>query len=155
VLFVGESPPSGPTFFYQANSRLFVAMKAAFEQAYDRPFPSDAAFLYFFQESGCFLDDLCRVPVNGLPRPLRRQACRDAVPDLARRIECDRPRAVVPVARSLQRHVDLAVQAAGLALLVLPATPFPAFGHGPESVRCLAEHLRMLRRLGVLPTGHW
>jgi hypothetical protein len=33
VLFIGESPPSGGTFFYFANSALYVATKEPFEAA--------------------------------------------------------------------------------------------------------------------------
>ena len=33
ALFVGESPPSGGTFFYRANSKLYFATREAFEAA--------------------------------------------------------------------------------------------------------------------------
>src|SRR5947199_2008929 len=64
ILFVGESPPAGGTFFYAANSNLYYATEAAFRQAVPDLLSGD--FLDDFRALGCFLDDLCLRPVNHL-----------------------------------------------------------------------------------------
>jgi hypothetical protein len=63
LLFLGESPPAGGTFFYLANSKLCEATKEAFRSA----LPDQVRgpnFLVRFAELGCYLDDLCLEPVN-------------------------------------------------------------------------------------------
>lgn len=47
LLFIGESPPSGGTFFYNGNSILFQYTREAFENFYNRTFQSYGAFLDF------------------------------------------------------------------------------------------------------------
>lgn len=64
VLFVGESPPVGGTFFYAGDSKLFFATKTAFERALGNL--PDADFREAFRSLGCYLDDLCLRPVNHL-----------------------------------------------------------------------------------------
>jgi hypothetical protein len=51
VLFVGESPPVGGTFFYAANSKLYFAIKRALDQAV--PDLVDDDFLVPFRSLGC------------------------------------------------------------------------------------------------------
>ena len=97
VLFVGESPPAGGTFFYAANSDLFRYTKKAFAQVYGHSLDSSQAFLLFFQQRGCFLDDLCSVPVNNLTSSERQRCRTDGIPSLANRIRLSRPRAIVTV----------------------------------------------------------
>lgn len=74
VLFVGESPPSGGTFFYAANSNLYFATQEAFVAASSALEGKD--FLEEFRRMGCHLDDLCLEPVNHLDArdPARRAA---------------------------------------------------------------------------------
>jgi hypothetical protein len=57
VLFVGESPPAGGTFFYAANSNLYFATEEAFVAAL--PALEGKDFLEEFRRLGCYLDDLC------------------------------------------------------------------------------------------------
>jgi hypothetical protein len=72
VLFIGESPPAGGTFFYQADSRLYQRTRAAFGRAFGRSMPEGAEFLREFQRLGCYLEDLCAEPVNRLPKRASR-----------------------------------------------------------------------------------
>ena len=62
ILFVGESPPAGGTFFYNANSNLYRNTKKAFEIALEKEWSYD--FLSDFKKMGCYLVDLCLIPVN-------------------------------------------------------------------------------------------
>ena len=64
ILFVGESPPVSGTFFYTENSILYHATRAGFSQAL--PHLKHAHFLSAFRDLGCYLEDLCAIPVNHL-----------------------------------------------------------------------------------------
>ena len=64
VLFVGESPPAGGTFFYLGNSILARHTQRAFQEVYRAKFTGPCEFLTAFAGLGCFLDDLCLSPVN-------------------------------------------------------------------------------------------
>lgn len=58
VLFIGESPPAGGTFFYYANSNLYDATRAAFEAALPA-LRKESDFLDAFKRLGCYVEDLC------------------------------------------------------------------------------------------------
>ncbi len=64
VLFVGESPPAGGNFFYFGVGNLFVNTMTAFQNAFGIIFPAPGAFLAFFRDCGCYLEDL--IPIPGL-----------------------------------------------------------------------------------------
>lgn len=64
MLFIGESPTAGGTFFYAANSNLYRATNDAFQQGVPALLTGD--FLDDFTALGCLLDDLCLTPVNQL-----------------------------------------------------------------------------------------
>ena len=83
LLFIGESAPVGNTFFYAANSHLFYAVRDAFAFAFGDAAPEGGAFLEAFKHRGCFLIDLCPMPVNGLAAAERRRARLEAIPALA------------------------------------------------------------------------
>src|SRR5579862_6651994 len=89
ILFVGESPPASGRFFYEQNSGLYRAVRDAFHGAY--PHVEDEKFLRFFQETGCYLIDLCRVPVDHLDGRSRREICVRHEASLARQIRSLRP----------------------------------------------------------------
>lgn len=144
LLLVGESPPAGGTFFYNGNSRLFFEAKKAFEQTLAHSFPDAGEFLHFFQESGCFLIDLCATPVNRLPAPERREARRDAVTGLSNRLAALRPTTILPVALAIEKHVRDAALLAGLEARVRPAAPFPSFGHQARFVRAVSDELKQI-----------
>ncbi len=64
VLFIGEPPPAGGTFFYAGNSSRYYATEEAFRRGVPELLSGD--FLDDFRALGCFLDDLCLRPANHL-----------------------------------------------------------------------------------------
>ena len=156
VLFVGESPPAGGTFFYDANSKLYRETKRAFEAAFPEVRSrlrgmGEAEFLNVFKELGCYLDDLCAEPVNGFS-PIERIAARRAgEADLARRIRRLKPQAIVGVMIGIGENVARACQKTGTSvpyrLLPFPGRP----EHTSRYVQELSETLRRFRRSGLLP----
>jgi hypothetical protein len=153
VLFVGESRPDGGTFFYAANSKLFFATEEAFAAAYAEC-PEEKEFLEFFRDKGCFLEDLCRAPVNKLPRDEREREHEKGIGPLARRVAEHDPRAVVIVMLGIVSHVRRALQEAAQKTKRPPAPiyalPFPRSEHKARYVRELTVVLRKLQDSGVL-----
>jgi hypothetical protein len=155
VLFVGESPPAGGTFFYAANSNLFFATREAFVRVFGEGACGQGdAFLRFFKRLGCYLDDLCPDPVNKLSPAERKRLRQAAVPALAGRIGVARPQAVVAVMIAIKPHVSEALRASadpGSQLAgPVHALPFPRPEHRARFKRELEELLRQLLKAGIL-----
>jgi len=149
VVFIAESPPAGGTFFYRANSKLYYATREAFEAAIPSLRREDD-FLDAFKRLGCYLDDLSPRPVNHLDMndPERRQARRDGVAPLARRMRRWSPRAAVVVMKAIVPQADEALARAGHADVLHEALPFPA-RHAPHYIEQLRDVVRAWRRRRV------
>ena len=151
VLFVGESPPARGTFFYKGDSGLARYTKLSFERAYDLPDLAMPNFLHGFEAAGCYLDDLCLEPVNRMIASDRRVAWKRAVDPLARRLEADSPRIIVPILRSIESSVRQAAERAGLLDRVRGALSYPGMGNHPRYVAQLSRLLIELREASTLP----
>jgi hypothetical protein len=127
VLFVGESPPAGGTFFYNGDSNLVRYTCEAFAEAPGTP-RDVQSFPSVFRDRGCYLIDLCLAPVNGLTRSERRRARIAGVQQLADEMRQLRPAAVVVVMKAIEKHVVCALAQAGMSHIPVYALPFPAFG---------------------------
>lgn len=155
VLFVGESPPAGGTFFYAADSKLHRATKIAFETGVP-DLLIDADFLADFKTLGCFLDDLCLGPVNhlkGTPdlKRQRKAAAIRGVDPLARRIRQAEPLAVVVVMKGIAANVCSAMDKAGAGALRMRAFSFPARPQHTEAyITEMSAYLVELRDHGIL-----
>ena len=151
VLFVGESPPHGGTFFYCQNSRLFSYTVEAFRRAF-RPDIREEQFLSMFMRAGCYLEDLSLAPINHLSKPERRKARSAAVGQFRKRAKAASPEAVVCLMKGIAKLVREAVNGAGFATVPFEAVPFPAMGHEQEYVAELSPILRCLAADGRLGT---
>jgi hypothetical protein len=103
LLFVGESPPASGRFFYQADSGLYRAIRDSFIAAL--PSVEEADFLDSFRDLGCYLVDLCGVPVDHMSKDRRRKACSDGEINLTRMLKHFRPEAAITVVRSIAANV--------------------------------------------------
>ena len=97
VLFVGESPPAGGTFFYIGNSTLARYTREGFSKAYGVDFQSTKEFLNSFMNNGFYLEDLCQVPVNNMDGSNRRKTQKDSVEDFTNRLKDIGPNAVITI----------------------------------------------------------
>lgn len=156
MLFVGESPPAGGTFFYAANSNLYYATEEAFRIGVPELLSGD--FLDDFRALGCFLDDLCLRPVNhlrGTPELEQRrlnERSRGEKP-LADRIRDANPQAVAVVMKGIVDNVRSAIACADAGSVPMRAFAFPGRPkHTASYIRELAEYLRWMREHGVLST---
>jgi hypothetical protein len=152
VLFVGESPPAGGTFFYAANSKLYFATQEAFLKS--MPELRGKAFLAAFKDLGCYLDDLCLEPVNHLPNREKRAKRKEGEAPLTRRMKRQSPRAIVVVLLGIEQNVRRAAREAGHASVALHGLPFPGQWHRQRYVDELADLVRSFRASRIfLPRG--
>jgi hypothetical protein len=154
VLFIGESPPAGGTFFYHANSNLYNATREAFQAAIPA-LREEPVFLDAFERLGCYLEDLCEQPVNDLDMrdPMRLQARADGVTPLARRMRRFSPQVVVVVMKAIAGDATRALVASGHAEVKREELPFPA-RHYDQYVQQLTTLVKSWRRRHVLLPLH-
>ena len=151
ILFVGESPPAGGTFFYNGDSGLARYTKYAFEEAYSLPAVGMTDFLNGFKAAGCYLDDLCLEPVNRMSNPARRAAWKRAVDPLAIRLRTAQAQMIVPIVRRIENSVRQAAEKAGLLDRVGAALPHPSMGNHSRYVAQLLRLIVELREVSILP----
>jgi hypothetical protein len=152
VLFVGESPPAGRTFFYAGNSNLFRHTLEAFQIVYGSLCGTSTDFLKFFQELGCYLDDLCCDPINkGFSVQIREQKRQEGICPLAGRLEMMNPSAVVVTMQAIQEPVQQAMKLAHINHQP-DVLPFPAYNNERRRkyVCKLASILYELQQNGIL-----
>jgi hypothetical protein len=152
VLFIGESAPAKGTFFYTGDS-LCTYTREAFSMAFPGRIPSSAKeFLRLFQRVGCYLDDLCLVPVNDRTTQERSRLHRESMPGLAARIREYQPQAVVCMLKGgeFPAIVSEAVRRAGLADVPFRITPFGGFGNQGKYREAICEYLLEFETRGIL-----
>lgn len=136
VLFVGESAPAGPTFFYEANSNLYRHFRAVFDGVAGTNGFDAHGFFERFRGLGCYLDDLCREPVNNLPKAERQSRCAASEPGLAQRIRDARPEVVVAIGKTFAApSIRRALKQSGVVAR-FEVLPFPNW---PDQQKAFAE----------------
>lgn len=126
LLFVAESPPRGGTFFYFQNSNLYFAVKEAFERIFTKFDHKD--FLEFFKEQGCYLEDLCLTPVNGLMKSKRAEERLKGIEPLAQRINEHKPKGIVILMRGIETEVRTAIVKSNIqSVKLIKVTSFPSY----------------------------
>lgn len=110
-LLVGESMPSGGTFFYFENSDIYRYTKEVFLKNFNW---KEEKFLEYFMKNGFYFDDLCQEPADNLGDTKRRNARKAYESDLADRIKKYQPLIIVSLLLSIERNVDNAILKAGL-----------------------------------------
>ncbi len=151
VLFVGESPPAGGTFFYSKDSGLYRATKDAFLAAFPGA-DCGEDFLDAFARAGCYLEDLCPEPVNHAPAAERLRLRRESEPRLAQTLKDVRPRAAIVLLKGITPNVRRCVLLAGMPALECHAVTYPSrWKHHREAYQMqLQSILRGLRERGIL-----
>jgi hypothetical protein len=147
ILFVGESPPANGAFFYVC-SPMTTYMCEVFSEVLGKEFQSPNDFLNFFQDKGCYLDDLSYEPVNHLLRTERRQSVKDGVVELAKRMEKEKPEYVIVLLNRIEDQVREAARQANLPDSSVYVVPFPGQGHQRSFVKELSKILNRIYCLG-------
>jgi hypothetical protein len=151
ILFVGESPAAGGDFFYKPGSRLLRYTREAFEKALELDSLGSTQFLECFASLGCYLDDLCRDPVNRMEPSTRRRFREKGAESLASRMARAQPAVIIAVMMAIGNHVKHAARDAGLDDVPVYSLPFPSRGNQSRYVEQLTRILRTLKKTGVLP----
>jgi hypothetical protein len=149
VLFIGESPPTSGTFFYDANSILYAATREAFLRAVP-DLADEQDFLRAFQRMGCYLEDLSLCPIDRLPKPEKRRARTEAVGGLAERLRGMTPRVGVVVVMEVRPHVERALTTARVSVPEMEALPFPGQWWRKRYVEELAVLVKEWQQKGTL-----
>jgi putative transcriptional regulator len=134
VLFVGEAPPAGETFFYAGNSHMYRHLRETLQSRLGDP----QDFLQAFKDRGYFLDDLVLEPFDQIPPQKRTPILRKNVPLLAQRMTRYQPEIVVTLLKRIGRHVEHAISLAG-ADVKHYCVPFPGNGQQGNFRREMAE----------------
>lgn len=152
VLFVGESAPASGAFFYTGDT-LCTYTKEAITMAFpDRIFLTSGDFLSFFQEIGCYLDDLSLIPVNDRADEERKRLQLEGMPDLSKRMKIYQPKAIVCMLKdkAFQTIIREAARRAGLDNVPFRVTPFGGFGNQGKYREELKKHLLEFQQMGLL-----
>jgi hypothetical protein len=154
VLFIGESPPVGGTFFYFRNSKLYRETELAFRSAL--PDVIEINFLSSFVKLACYLDDLCLTPVNqagSTPdgRRWRREQRKAGEVPLAERMSAAGPEAIILIGLGIEENIRRSISMAGCSRRHYYPLPFPG---RPEHTRRFHAGLEVvlprLRAEGIL-----
>ena len=139
ALFIGESRPTGGTFFFNENSNLYRATKIAFEQVSSTHFNCE-----MFRQYGCWLYDVCTISVNNLPRADKIALIRDGIPALRKIIQELNPEYIFVVKKGdfgnivYPQILDLGFRD-GLTSCLLP---FPLYQYRKQYIDMLAAMLK-------------
>jgi len=136
VLFVGEAPPAGQTFFYAENSQVYRHLEEALRSHLGSP----DSFLKAFRERGYFLDDLTLEPIGTISPGERKRILKQNIPRLAQRIAEYQPQMIVTILKRIFPYVE---EARSLAGVNVPNRPVSFPGNGQQVVfrREMAELL--------------
>lgn len=149
LLFVGESAPAGGVFFYYGNSGFTRYTRQAFETSLNLNFESDHAFLNFFRDSGCWLDDISHEPVNKLLPAERRTVLRKQTAAFTRRLDSAAPDYLIVTLKSIVHYVMAALETAEVSPKVR-FLPFPGNSHQLKYREQLVDVLKEARDVGAL-----
>ena len=153
VLFVGESPPQKDQYFYDANSNLFRCIQKAFQDSVDPDCGGGIKFLEYFKKAGCFLDDLCSLPVNGMTTPeenrKRNQLQDEGISYLREKIALMHPAAVIIIMKRIKEKVKTACDKV-VPKPQIDCIPFPSNGWQTKSCSELSGILKFYKANGIV-----
>lgn len=125
VLFIADAPAAGSRFFYKKNSELFKAVKAAFTQVFGE-FKDKDEFLNFYKDFGCYLDNICLVPVKHLSTKEQNTERQRGVQPLSERITEMQPRLIIITMKAIEKYALEAIHLAqAQSIEKVASVPFP------------------------------
>ncbi len=125
ILFIADAPAAGNRFFYRKNSELFKAVKAAFTQVFGE-FTDRDEFLNFYKDFGCYLDNICLVPVKHLPDKEQKAERQRGIQPLAERIAEMQPRLIIITMKAIEKYaLEAIAQSKADSIEKVVSIPFP------------------------------
>ncbi len=130
VLFVGEARPGSNKFFYKTNTRLYLHTKNAFEKA------NKAFSLEKFKDMGCWLYDVCDIPVNLKTseferKKIAKEQINKGLPNLIKTIRELKPKYIIVVKKGEMKKIvfNRICNMEDIVIETVFNTPFPSCGH--------------------------
>lgn len=135
VLFIAESPPKNDTFFYSAKGGFYNFTKQVFIELFEEEIERSDDFLHFFQNKGCFLEDLCHEPKT------YKEICEEIhenkngkngyIEKLKESLESYNPQAIIITLKEIDGFVRDAIKRSDIILSreLIFTLPFPGKGH--------------------------
>ena len=138
ILFVGESRPSGGTFFYDKNSDLYRYTKKSFENV------GIDFSLAKFKEMECWLYDVCKEPIDFIKsNSAKRKIIEKYIPDLIKIIKTLSPKYIIVVKKTCMEKVFSSILEIGYSENSDAFnTSFPSCGNQKKYVNELTRILR-------------
>ena len=138
ILFVGESRPSGGTFFYDKNSNLYRYTKESFENV------GIDFSLEKFKEMECWLYDVCKEPIGFIKSiSAKRKIIEKYIPDLIKNIKALSPKYIIVVKKTCMEKVFSSILGIGYSENSNAFnTSFPSCGNQKKYVNELTKILR-------------
>lgn len=140
LLFVGESPPASGDFFYN-KSRMTIYTQRAYEKACGISFSDHKSFLDYFQNSGCYLDDLSTIPVDDRKSSEREEILQKSIAAFSSRLKDYRPDAIIIFLKKIEAYIKEAYNEAQLTCPIY-TLPFPGNSHQNKYIDKLTEILK-------------
>lgn len=143
LLFIGESPPDSGDFFYEEDkkSNMTNYTQQAFEKAYKISFSNHVEFLRYFQEGGCYLDDLSHEPVDKKPQSEREEILKQSKTALSARLKEYKPEVIIIALKKIEKYVKQAIKEAFLSCPTY-TLPFAGRGHQKKYMDALTEIIK-------------
>src|SRR5258708_17373066 len=113
---IGESPPRDDNFFYLCRGPLFRHTFAVFKKVFaSEAVPEGCCFLRWFRCKGCYVEDLCELPTNGMEwgSPERKNEWTRGVPHLSSQLSTLKPLAIFIFVRGSRPHLRRATLSSG------------------------------------------
>jgi len=128
VLFIAESPPKNDTFFYSAKGNFYNFTKQIFDELFNDEIKKADSFLQFFQNKGCYLDDLCHKP-----KPFKeiRSNKNFYIKELQNRLKSYNPQVIIITLKRINGFVRGAIKQSNISIApeLIFTLPFPGYGH--------------------------
>ena len=149
VLFIAEAPPENDTFFYSAKSFFYDYTKQIFNELFEDEINQFDEFLYFFQNKGCFLDDLCHEPKTYKEMSKYKNIYID---ELKSRLKLYDPQAIIITPKEIDGFVREAIKKSNIDLdpELIFTLYFPGNGWQNEFMSYLWSILHFLIKNNIL-----
>jgi hypothetical protein len=156
LLFIAESPPKNDTFFYSEKSGFYNYTKQIFNELFQDEIDKSKSFLHFFQNKGCFLDDLCHKPktYKEICKELRENKNGECnyVKKLQCRLASYNPQAIIITPKRIDGFVREAIKQSKITINpeLIFTLPFPGMGSQIKYMEGLWSTLHFLITKNIL-----
>jgi hypothetical protein len=156
ILFIAESPPKNDTFFYSAKGGFYSFTKQIFIELFQEEINKSTDFLHYFQNKGCFLEDLCHETKTY--KEICEEICEnkngenDYIEKLQESLASYKPQVIIITLIEIDNFVRDAINQSNIAINpeLIFTLPFPGNGNQNEYMGRLWGILPFLNTKNIL-----